>query len=150
MTKAFDSALRLLSRRDHSAMELCNKLKQKGFSSKDVQDVLEECQRLGYQNDSRFAESYIRSRIHQGYGPLKITQELKNKGLAPDLIQSALQQEKNNWFDYALQAWQKKFKGQDELSFSEIQKQQRFLLYRGFDRDIVSKVFKEIKSVYSR
>lgn len=81
MTKAFDSALRLLTRREYSAMELCDKLKQKGFSPNDVQSALHECQRLGYQSDGRFVENYIRVRIHQGYGPLKIRQELKNKGI---------------------------------------------------------------------
>ncbi|HAT1658223.1 TPA: recombination regulator RecX [Legionella pneumophila] len=148
MTKAFDSALRLLSRREHSAMELCDKLKQKGFNLNDVQNALNECQRLGYQSDERYVESYIRARIHQGYGPLKIIQELKNKGVDPELIQSVLQEERDNWVDYALRAWEKKFKRQDDFSYSEMQKQQRFLLYRGFDRDVISKVFKEVKSSY--
>ncbi|HAT3856118.1 TPA: recombination regulator RecX [Legionella pneumophila] len=148
MTKAFDSALRLLSRREYSAMELCDKLKQKGFNLKDVQNALNECKRLGYQSDERYVESYIRARIHQGYGPLKIRQELKNKGIDPDLIQSVLHQEKDNWVNYALRAWEKKFKRQDDFSYSEMQKQHRFLLYRGFDRDVISKVFKEVKSSY--
>ncbi|HAZ7571801.1 recombination regulator RecX [Legionella sp. PATHC032] len=148
MTKAFDSALRLLSRREYSAMELCDKLKQKGFNLNDVQNALNECQRLGYQSDERYVESYIRARIHQGYGPLKIIQELKNKGVDPELIQSVLQEERDNWVDYALRAWEKKFKRQDDFSYSEMQKQQRFLLYRGFDRDVISKVFKEVKSSY--
>ncbi|APF03425.1 TPA: recombination regulator RecX [Legionella pneumophila] len=148
MTKAFDSALRLLSRREYSAMELCDKLKQKGFNLNDVQNALNECQRLGYQSDERYVESYIRVRIHQGYGPLKIMQELKNKGVDPELIQSVLQEERDNWVDYALRAWEKKFKRQDDFSYSEMQKQQRFLLYRGFDRDVISKVFKEVKSSY--
>ncbi|HAT6935620.1 TPA: recombination regulator RecX [Legionella pneumophila] len=148
MTKAFDSALRLLSRREHSAMELCDKLKQKGFNLNDVQNALNECQRFGYQSDERYVESYIRARIHQGYGPLKIIQELKNKGVDPELIQSVLQEERDNWVDYALRAWEKKFKRQDDFSYSEMQKQQRFLLYRGFDRDVISKVFKEVKSSY--
>ncbi|HIG0326310.1 TPA: recombination regulator RecX [Legionella pneumophila] len=148
MTKAFDSALRLLSRREHSAMELCDKLKQKGFNLNDVQNALHECQRLGYQSDERYVESYIRARIHQGYGPLKIIQELKNKGVDPELIQSVLQEERDHWVDYALRAWEKKFKRQDDFSYCEMQKQQRFLLYRGFDRDVISKVFKEVKSSY--
>ncbi|HAT6979005.1 TPA: recombination regulator RecX [Legionella pneumophila] len=148
MTKAFDSALCLLSRREHCAMELCDKLKQKGFNLNDVQNALHECQRLGYQSDERYVESYIRARIHQGYGPLKIIQELKNKGVDPELIQSVLQEERDNWVDYALRAWEKKFKRQDDFSYSEMQKQQRFLLYRGFDRDVISKVFKEVKSSY--
>lgn len=144
MTKAFDSALRLLTMRDHGAKELCNKLERKGFSEVDAHEAVEECQRLGLQSDSRFAECYSRYRIRQGYGPLKIAQELKNKAIESALIQSALNAEADNWLDYALTVWHKKARGQTELSFIEKQKQQKFLLYRGFSMDIIAQVVKEL------
>lgn len=145
MTKAFDSALRLLTRREHGAIELCKKLEQKGFSLTEAKDALESCQRLGLQNDSRFVENYSRSRIRQGYGPLKITQELKIKGIDSELIQHELQQERDNWLTYAIEVWHKKNKGKVDLSFNEMQKLQSFLLYRGFSMDIIAKVVKELK-----
>lgn len=144
MTKAFASAVRLLSRREHGAIELCDKLKRKGFSAIEAREALHQCQQLDIQNESRFVEMYSRTRIHQGYGPLKISQELSSKGVDKDLIQDVLQQEEDNWLDYALDVWQKKSKGQCEMSFSDIQKQQRFLLYRGFGMDIVVRVVKEL------
>lgn len=149
MNKAFASAVRLLSRREHGAIELGDKLKQKGFSSIQVKEALGTCHQLDLQNDARFAEVYSRSRIRQGYGPLKISQELSSKGIDKELIQSVLQQEKDNWLNYALEVWQKKNKGQLELSFSELQKQQRFLLYRGFGMDIIAMVIKKIPSPVS-
>ncbi|KTD57713.1 recombination regulator RecX [Legionella shakespearei] len=145
MTKAMDSALRLLTRREHGAIELCDKLKQKGFSYVEAKEAVEECQRLGLQSDSRFVEAYSRSRIRQGYGPLKITQDLKAKGIDSDLIHRELAQEGENWISYAMDVWQKKCKGQTDLSFIEIQKQQRFLLYRGFGMDTITAVVKEMK-----
>lgn len=145
MTKAFDSALRLLTRREHGAIELCEKLIKKGFSPGEAKDALESCQRLGLQNDSRFIENYSRSRIRQGYGPLKITQELKNKGVDLELIQRELECEKENWLAYAIKVWEKKSKGQLDLSFNEIQKLQAFLLYRGFSMDIITKVVKGLR-----
>lgn len=145
MTKAFDSALRLLSRREHGAVELSNKLEQKGFDPSDIKDALDACQRLGLQSDSRFIENYSRSRIRQGYGPLKITQELKSKGIDSDLIVHELEQERDNWVSYALEVWDKKCKGRTDLTFSENQKLQRFLLYRGFSMDIIALVVKELK-----
>ena len=145
MTKAFDSALRLLTRREHGAIELCDKLEQKGFSSKEAKDALESCQRLGLQSDRRFVEHYSHSRIRQGYGPLKINQELKIKGIDSELIQHELQQEQDNWVGYAIKVWQKKSKGKVDLSFDEMQKLQHFLLYRGFSMDIISMVVKELK-----
>ncbi|CAM3021270.1 Regulatory protein RecX [Legionella steigerwaltii] len=145
MTKAFDSAVRLLSRREHSALELYDKLKQKGYSAIEVNNALDECRRLDLQNDQRFVETYSRSRIRQGYGPLKISQELSSKGIDKELIQQFLQQEKDNWLAYALDVWHKKSKGQLDLTFDELQKQQRFLLYRGFGMDTIVQVKKELK-----
>lgn len=144
MTKVLDCALRLLTRREHSVKELCDKLKQKGFNAEEVESALESCQRLNLQSDQRFVEIYIRSRIRQGYGPLKITQELKQKGVDSELINQEIKQEGANWLGYALTVWDKKCKGLLDLSVQEIQKQQRFLLYRGFDMDIISQVVKEL------
>lgn len=144
MTKAYDSAIRLLARREHGANELCLKLEQKGFSRIDSQEALAQCQRLNLQSDQRFVESFIRSRIRQGYGPMKIMQELKTKGVASDLIHQELKLEEDNWWTYALEVWQKKCRGAQDLSFSELQKQQRFLLYRGFSSDIIARVVKEL------
>lgn len=144
MTRAFDSALRLLTRRDHGALELCSKLESKGFSSTEAKDALETCQRLGLQSEERFIENYSRSRIRQGYGPLKIIQELKGKSVEGDLIQAVLEKDRTNWLAYAIEVWEKKSKGQSDLSFSEMQKLQRFLLYRGFSMDIIMQVVKEI------
>ena len=142
MTKAFDSALRLLTRRDHGAVELCVILERKGFSQAEAKDALEACQRLDLQSDSRFVDHYSRYRIRQGYGPLKISHELKSKGIDRDLIHEVLEQKQDDWFAYALDVWNKKSKGQRDLSFSELQKQQRFLLYRGFSLDVIARVLK--------
>ncbi len=144
MTKAFDSALRLLVRREHGAVELCVKLKKKGFSQEEAKAAVEECQHLGYQSDRRFVENYSRYRMRQGYGPLKITQELNSKNIDQDLINEVLHLEQDNWLSNAKEVWNKKCKGQLNLSYDELQKQQRFLLYRGFSTDIISRVVREL------
>ena len=146
MTKVLNCALRLLTRREHSAKELSEKLKRKGFQSEEIDNALESCQRLNLQNDQRFVEVYVRYRIRNGYGPLKIIQELKQKGVDSDLIHKEIKQEGPNWLTHALNVWEKKCKGQINLSFQEIQKQQRFLLYRGFDMVIISQLVKEINN----
>ncbi|MDR3502052.1 MAG: recombination regulator RecX [Legionella sp.] len=145
MTKAFDCAVRLLSRREHGAIELYEKVRQKGFCSSEAQEAVDTCQQMDLQNDHRFVEVYSRSRIRQGYGPLKIRQELNSKGIDKDIIQDVLQQEEDHWLAYALEVWQKKSKGQEAMSFNEMQKQQRFLLYRGFSMDIIAQVTKELE-----
>lgn len=144
MTDAFNCAVRLLSRREHCADELAEKLAQRGYNPEEVSAVVAECQRLGLQSDARFVEMLCHSRIHQGCGPLKISQELQAKRINRELIDEMLEREKENWVVYALAVWRKKFKSQDEISFTELQKRQRFLLYRGFPMDIIAKVIQEV------
>ena len=79
MTKAFDYAMRLLTRREYGAQELAAKLAQKGYRAAEIVEVTAECQRLGLQSDTRFVESFCQARIRQGFGPLKISQELQAK-----------------------------------------------------------------------
>ncbi|KTD78370.1 recombination regulator RecX [Legionella waltersii] len=143
MTKALDSALRLLARREHSVSELLIKLEQKGHVKDEIQNALDHCRNHGLQSDTRFAEVCCRARVRQGYGPLRIKQELKSKGIDEDVIDSVLQLEEGNWGQYAYEAWQKKYKRFGNQSFEDMQKQQRFLLYRGFDWDIITQMFKD-------
>ncbi|CDZ78544.1 Regulatory protein RecX [Legionella massiliensis] len=145
MTKAFDSALRLLARREHGARELADKLVLKGFATSEVSEAIAECQRLGLQSDERFVDSLCRARIRQGSGPIKISQELQSKHIDRALIAQALEQEQDNWVTYALAVWQKKYKNQDDVPFDELQKRQRFLLYRGFSTEIIAGVIALIR-----
>lgn len=136
--------MRLLVRREHGAQELANKLVQRGYSQTEVNEIIAECQRLDLQNDARFAACLCHARIRQGYGPIKISHELKTKQIDRELIQTILEQEEDNWFDYALAVWHKKYKNQVDIPFNELQKRQRFLLYRGFPSDIIARLIKEI------
>ena len=136
--------MRLLARREHGATELRTKLEKKGFSKQEAKDALETCQNLDVQNENRYIDNYSRSRIRQGYGPLKIAQELKIKGVDGDLVFHHLKQEQDNWLDHAMQVWLKKSKGRTDLSFEEMQKMQSFLLYRGFPLDIIVNVVREL------
>ncbi len=141
MNEAYASAVRLLTRREHGALELANKLATKGYSNTDVQDALLDCQRLGLQSDSRFVENVCRTRIRQGYGPQRIRQELQSLQIDVELIDAQLQQEQDNWLVHAIGVWKKKYKEQSELSYLALQKQKKFLLYRGFSTDTIAKVF---------
>lgn len=143
MTNAFDCAVRLLARREHGARELADKLMQRGYSQQEIREVITECQRLGLQSDTRFAESLCNTRIRQGCGPLRISQELQTKHIARELIDKVLEQEQDNWETYALAVWHKKYKNEGDTSYTELQKRQRFLMYRGFPSDVITRIIKE-------
>jgi regulatory protein len=142
----FNSAVRLLARREHGEQELFDKLIKKGYTHTAVQEAIAECQRLGLQSDARYVDGFCRWRIRQGYGPLKIRQELQLKKIDRDLIEQTLEQEKDNWLSYALDVWQKKDKSSDIVDFADLQKRQRFLLYRGFPTDIIALIVRDFKT----
>lgn len=140
MSKAYVCAVRLLARREHGAQELSEKLAQKGHEPDEITKIIAECQRLGLQSDSRFAESLCRRRIQQGYGSHRIRQELKEKHIEEYLIAKALEPYQDSWIEYAQEVWGKKFKHLEDNSFESQQKQKKFLQYRGFSHDIIAAV----------
>ena len=144
-SKAFTSALNLLTRREHGAAELKGKLKQKGFAQEEIQEAIAECQSLDLQSDVRFSESLCRARILQGYGPLRIRRELQEKCIADEIIDAALALEHENWLTYAQDVRKKKYKEASSIEYQERQKQKQFLYYRGFALATIEQVFKEIE-----
>ncbi len=87
-----EAALRLLTQRDHSCMELKRKLKKRNFKADQIRPTIVECQRLNYLDDEKFAHGYSEQLQRKGYGPLRIRQKLASKGVAPQLIAHALTQ----------------------------------------------------------
>ena len=125
-------AMDFLALREYGQKELINKLRSKGFSDEVSSSVVERLTEDGLQNDSRFIESFIRSRIKQGKGQLKITQELEQKNLPSQSIFSALDNLDMNWLELAHEVRIKKFGNNLPADFNKKAKQIRFLQSRGF------------------
>lgn len=143
MNKAYNYALSLLAKREYSALELENKLQKKGFDSDIIALSLGKLKELNLQNDERYVEMICHARIRQGYGPLRIKQELSSKSIAGYIVDDILRLEQNNWVEYAYSVWRKKYKQQEQYSTQDIQKQKSFLYSRGYTIDTITQVFKE-------
>ncbi len=122
----------LLARREHGHRELRDKLLQRGFEADLVEQVVAELAAEGLQSDSRFAEAYVRQRRERGYGPLRIRQELQQRGIADALIAASMAGCEGDWPELARQARRKRFGAQPPASLHERARQTRFLQYRGF------------------
>ena len=133
-------AMDFLALREYGQKELINKLRSKGFSDEVSSSVVERLTEDGLQNDSRFIESFIRSRIKQGKGQLKITQELEQKNLPSQSIFSALDNLDMNWLELAHEVRIKKFGNNLPADFNKKAKQIRFLQSRGFENEIIRKI----------
>jgi regulatory protein len=88
---AFEYALRTLTRRDHSEVELRRKLRDKGFSDQVVDNVVSRLTDLKYLDDRRYARSWAETALRngRGYGP-RLRMELKRRGIAVGLIAETL------------------------------------------------------------
>ena len=74
---AYAKALGLLVRREHSQRELQTRLERDGYSAEESSAAMETLQSGGQLSNARFAEMLARTRSSNGYGPLRITAELR-------------------------------------------------------------------------
>ena len=84
---AFASALRYLGYRARSAAEVKNYLRRRGATDTVVDATIEKLSGFNFINDETFARNWALSRAQsQGYGPRKIEQELRTKGVVDAVI----------------------------------------------------------------
>ena len=158
-----NSALGLLARREHSRRELSQKLSRKygrheEFSSSLIPPLLDMLEQSRYQCDERFTESYVNYRTHSSKGPLRIMQELRDKGVSEVLVERFVDETDHKWLTLALSISERRFgilKSSglasdedidpiDQQGHQETQKirakQARFLQGRGFTFEHINKV----------
>lgn len=133
-------AMDLLARREHSVAELRRKLLAKGYAQPAVDEQLGLLEQESLLSDQRFAESYVNFRSKKGFGPVRIRQELKEKGVDATLIEEYLD---NNdcWRNIAKEVREKRFGTTLPKDYKDIAKQMRFLQYRGFSNEQVRHLF---------
>ncbi|RQW83880.1 MAG: regulatory protein RecX [Methylococcus sp.] len=132
-----------LARREHSQLELTQKLSRKGFPMDIVSQVIAELSIRGLQSDSRYAEIYVRSRLSRGYGPLRIRQELRHRGIDAKLL-ADLQPVGAD--DNLLKIHDRKFGAGPPKNLEERAERERFLLRRGFSGDQIRRFFRDLRN----
>ncbi len=136
-----ESGLRLLARREHSQKELLNKLLLRGFSKAEILVVIDEFALQGWQSDSRYAESYVRSRIQKGYGPVWISYELKKNNIEAVNLDDLVCKAVGGWVELLEQVYTKKYGHDLRIDRNEWAKRSRFLMQRGFSGTMISALF---------
>jgi len=90
---AYNKGLELLGRREHTALELERKLKQRGFGEDTVARTLECLKRAGYLDDRRFAAAWVEYRLKrrpEGYP--RLAAGLARHGVARAVIEAVLKE----------------------------------------------------------
>ncbi|SJM64596.1 regulatory protein RecX [Psychrobacter piechaudii] len=144
-----------LSRREHSAGELRQKLLEKEQDPDKIEELLQEFAEKGYQSDHRTALMLIREGIRKGRGRLRIKNDFyKRKVEVPanidELIDMAMEDNEEfvdmlsnhdlvdgvDWLRLAVEARVKKYGSEIPTEPKIKARQLRFLQYRGFKPDI--------------
>ena len=134
---AYEKALSLLVRREHSARELKAKLARRGLDAEDSADALAKLQAKDFQSDSRFGEMLVRSRLEGGYGERWIVAELRTHGIAEDQARGLVAAMEPDWPELIRRQLRRRFGSNRPGDPGERNKRASFLLRRGFDASAV-------------
>ena len=139
-----NSISRYLSMREHSKLELEEKLLKKYFEKNLVLRCINEFSEKDLQSDYRYAESFIRTKFNDHKGEHFIRSSLKSKGISIDVIDKILlEYNYDDWLAKAISALEKKVFKNNLSETDKKKKQNIFLNNRGFTFKIIDNAINE-------
>jgi regulatory protein len=125
-------ALRYLSLREHSRLELARKLARYAQEGDDVEALLDFLEKNNWLSQERFAESLIHRKAGR-FGNSRVMAELQSHGVNGEALAELKAGLSETETARAREVWRRKF-GTVALDAAERAKQMRFLLQRGFSQ----------------
>lgn len=142
---AFDYCIWYLSRYNATTKKMKSKLYEKEYKKNIVDSVIEKLIQLKYLDDYAFAENLVNAKS-KTLGKNRLKNELKRKGIAEDIINSVVNSiDSEDTFEAALRVANKWYRSHEFESMEDMQKFLRFMAYRGFDYDTISKCREELR-----
>jgi regulatory protein len=135
-------ALKYLSAREHSRLELTRKLSRHAQDGDDIEALLDALEAAKLLSQTRFSESLVHRRAAR-FGNQRILSELQSHGIESDAlvdIRASLAQDE---MARAGAVWRKKF-NRVPVDAAERAKQMRFLLQRGFSQGAIQGAMRAI------
>ena len=144
--KALNYALNILAKSYKTKSELSKKLKEMEYKEDTIKDVISRITELGYLNDEQYVEAFIRSKqdTSQGLNKKTLYNKLIQKGVDKELIKQNLENSEIDEYQNALQVAAKKLQNLKGSKKEKKAKLYAFLIYKGFDYEICSKVLNNI------
>jgi regulatory protein len=128
-------ALRFLSMREHSRLELGRKLARYAEEGDDVGALLDFLEKNNWLSQERFSESLVHRRGAR-YGNSRIVAELQSHGVNGEALQELKSALADTEIERACEVWRRKF-GEVAADAEGRGKQMRFLMQRGFSQKAV-------------
>ncbi len=148
VNKAFQSAMNTISYRMRSGLEVRTHLREREYTSDVIDAVVEKLLRLGYLDDLKFAQFYVRNEMNiTRKGPVIIQNELKNRGVSIEFQETAM-------FEYptelrvgnALKWAEKTLAKQKTASRTAEQKTIQLLIRKGFSLEMAKQAVNQVES----
>lgn len=133
-------ALRYLSMREHSRLELARKLMRYAQEGDDVEALLDSLEAAKLLSEARFSESLVHRRAAR-FGNNRILSELQSHGIDADALTQIKADLSSDEVTRAREVWNKKF-GVPPSDSNERAKQMRFLQQRGFSLKTIQAVMR--------
>jgi len=145
---ARERALNFLSFRPRSIAEVRRNLKDKDHTETAIEAVIERLMRIGLLDDKAFARFWVENRDRfKPRSPRAIRYELRQKGVADDAIQLAL--EDLDVEDAAYRAAEKRVRRYQKEDFYTFRKKMSdYLARKGFNYDVIRDVLDRICEEY--
>jgi regulatory protein len=142
--QAFDRAVRFLSYRPRSRVEIERYLRRKGAGDPVLSDVIHRLEQAGYLDDEAFARFWVDNRQRfRPRGQRALGYELRQKGLSSQTIATALgglDEDKAAW-----QAIEDRLSRWNDLTHEQLRRKvTAFLQRRGFDYEVIYLTFQRV------
>ena len=106
----------------------------------ELSSLLDTLEQRGFLSAERMMEQVIHMRKNK-FGSQRIVHELREKGIAENLIAAALPNIRETEQENAREVWRKKF-GAIPANAKEFGRQMRFLMGRGFTAEVIHQVLR--------
>ena len=145
---AYQYALKLLSRRPYTILQVRTKLESREYTKQVIDEVLDRLINAGLLNDGEYVRAYTRQEVAKGKkGPDKIKQELIKRGISEPIIDQFLViYEEDEQIDHALKIANRLLNANHKYGGHMLkQKIIQQLINKGFNQQIIDKVLEQVE-----
>jgi regulatory protein len=135
---------------ERSIFEVMSKLEELEVNEEDAKKVFQTLQEQDFINEKRFVESFVRGRFGlKRWGRIRIRQELKMRDISDHLIMEGLDLlEPDEYHETLVYLAERKWKLTKETNlYKKKAKVVRFLIFRGFESEMVWEVVRELSNI---
>jgi len=145
---SLQKAMAICAGSEHSSGDIRHKLSQWGLNGNDSEEVLKILIKENFINDKRYASAYTADKLRNNkWGRIKISSQLRLKGISDDIIRSALNEVDDSVYadmiKEVLSSYRKTVKAKNQFDLKG--KMMRFGLSRGYESHLLYDLLGEIE-----